>query len=200
MAYRDTDRFELAEQTFRKLLNLQEETSEPLDTTLFHLGSVLSKQGKYAESEKTYRKILMSLRELPPESDTLLNRASVMNNLATVLADQNNLSGEADDLLWEVYHVRREVLGVEHELTIKSRQSMVDYLHYRGKDTSVAFEKLRASGVPVLIDEEQEDGHHVDSEWEDCSTEDEEESDPAKDGDKAQDPSQEQLLDGRMCG
>lgn len=191
VAYRDTDRFELAEQTLKKLLDLQEEVSETLGTILSNLSWVLSHQGKYAESEENYRKALKLMRELPPTKATLLSLAVVMNNLASVLLKQDSLSEEAEDLLREAYDIRCENLGAADRLTIKSLTSLADHLQYRGRDASVALEKLRALGVPVVDDEEQEDGHYADSEHDNDSTEDEEESNPAKSGDEAQNQRQE---------
>ena len=191
VAYRDTDRFELAEKTYRKLRNLQEEISEPLDSILFDLSWVLSKQEKYAESEENYREVLMLSRELPPEKRTLLHRAIVMNNLASVMKHQDVLSEEAENLLREAYDIRFENLGAEDPLTIKSLMFLAEDMQYRGRDASVAFEKLRALGVPAVDDEEQEDGHCADSEHDNYSTEDEEESSPAKSEDEAQGQSQE---------
>ncbi len=198
LAYRDTEQFELAEAKYRHLLDLQCKVIGPAGRktlkTLMQLSWVLQQQKKYAESEENYRKLLRVLSEDPgPEMEKPLDQTMVMNNLASVLKYQDNLSEEAEDLLREVYDTRSEDLGPEHPLSMKSLWFLAGHLRDRGKEEEayISFKTLRKLGHPDLNGGDNEDGRWEFSEDEDVEEADEEDGEWEETGDEAYRKSQD---------
>lgn len=173
LSYREPGLFELAERNFTQLLELQNKVFGSTEAicldTLMQISWVLQQQKKYAESEQSYRKLLKLVAErqgLGKEwsGETMM----VLNNLASVLKYQDNVSDEASQMLWTVYETRRRELGPEHSLTMKSLWFLADHSRDQGKEEEAyqLFRRLRKLGHPDLNGGDNEDGRWEDGEEE----------------------------------
>lgn len=142
---------------------------------LLQISWAQQQQEKYVESEQNYRLLHRMVSE-PQELGEKWSKdpTTILDYLASVLKCQDNLSEEASTILWEVYTTRREELGPEHSISMKSLRFLAEHLEDQGKDEEAyqLFKRLRKLGHPNFNGGDNEDGRWEDSDVEEGPVED----------------------------